>query len=203
LVASLSKSVTAVAVMRLVEAGLVDLDDPVTRYLPELAPSGDEVTVRDLMVQRSGLSTFTGRASFSGVSGSSLEANVARLGGQLEPGAGFKNSSANHNALALLVERASGRSFEDVLEGEVFGPLGMQTATTDPDLARGQGLVVGYYHWLGVGYRPHAPPLPDGMVGGYRMFASASDVSRLLVLHLNNGQVDGEQVLTPDSLTRL
>lgn len=85
----------------------------------------------------------------------------------------------------------------------MFGPLGMQTATTDPDLARGQGLVVGYYHWLGVGYRPHAPPLPDGMVGGYRMFASASDVSRLLVLHLNNGQVDGEQVLTPDSVTRL
>ena len=203
LLASVSKSITAVALMRLVEAGMVGLDDPVTKYLPELAPTGDHLTVESLMVQRTGASTFAGHASFVGESASSLEANVSRLAPELQRGAGFEYSNANYDALALVVARASGKPFEDYLQHEVFGPLGMARASTEPTRAEQDGLATGYYHWLGAGYRPHTAPRPAGMVGSYGMFAGADDMAQIVKLHLNQGTVDGRRVLSPDSVAVL
>jgi CubicO group peptidase (beta-lactamase class C family) len=154
------------------------------------------------LVQRSGLSTFTGREAFAGATGATLEANIGRLDGQVGPGARFEYSNANYDALALIVQRASNRTFEDYLRAEVFAPLGMR-ATTDPERARDDGLAVGYYHWLGLGYRPVTPPLPDGTVGSYRMFASAADLARIVTLHLEDGTVAGQRVLTPASMAVL
>jgi CubicO group peptidase (beta-lactamase class C family) len=203
LLASLSKAITAVAVMRLVEAGQIDLADPLSAYLPELGPGGDGVSVREVMVHRTGLSRRTGVESFAGASAVSLEANVGRLGRDLEPGSGFAYSNANYEILALLVQRASGLAFEDYLQQQVFAPLGMEQATSDPKVAAREGVATGYYHWLGAGYRPFDPPLPDGMAGGYRMFASASDMARLLVMHLNDGRVGERQVLSAASVAVL
>lgn len=203
LLASVSKSITAVALMRSVEAGLVDLDDPVTRYLPELAPAGDHLTVESLMVHRTGASTFAGHASFVREPGSNLESNVSRLGPELRRGAGFEYSNANYDALALVVQRASGKPFEDYLQLEVFGPLGMAQASTEPARAEQDARATGYYHWLGAGYRPLSTLRPPGMVGSYGMFASAADVAQVVKMHLNEGTVDGRRVLSPDSVAVL
>lgn len=200
LVASVAKSVTAVAVMRLVEEGRVELSQPVTTHLPELAPAGDEVTVADLMFHRTGVSTSAGHEVFTGASAASLQDNVARLEPLLVPEAPFEYSNANYDALALLVERAAGDSYEEFLQAEVFGPLGMGNATTDPERAREAGLAQGHYHWLLLGYRPHAPPLPAGGVGSYRLFASADDVAQLLLMHLNRGMHGGQRVLSESSV---
>ncbi|HSM44369.1 MAG TPA: serine hydrolase domain-containing protein, partial [Acidimicrobiia bacterium] len=65
-IASVSKSITAMALMQQVETGRVDLDDPVAVYLPELKPKGEHVTVGDLMHQRSGLVRYVGNEPWSG-----------------------------------------------------------------------------------------------------------------------------------------
>lgn len=202
LVASLSKSITAVAVMRLVEAGDIALADPVSRHLPQLAPGGDEVTVGDLMFQQSGLGTDLGLEIMVDEAGFGLETNVARFEPALRGDAGFAYSNANYDALALLVEQVAGMPFEDYLRAEVFGPLDMR-ATTDPETARGAGLAEGHYHWVFAGFRPHVPPLPDGAVGSYRMFASAQDIARALAMHIDDGQYNGRRILDPQSLAVL
>ena len=203
LVASLAKSVTAVAVMRLVDQGQVELSDPVTTHLPELAPTGDEVTVADLMFHRTGVSTSVGQEVFSGPQATSLPDNVGRLEQLLVPGAPFEYSNANYDALALLVERAAGVAYEDFLQAEVFGPLAMSYATTDPSRAREAGLAQGYYHWILLGYRPYTPPMPAGAVGSHRVYASARDVAQLVRLHLNEGMHEGERVLSGPSVAVL
>lgn len=203
LIASVSKSLTAVAAMRLVDAGVVDLDDPVTLHLPELAPAGDALTVTDLMFQRTGITGRSDTQAMTDPPTASLAVTVERLEPLLRPGADFEYANGNYDALALLVERAAGVPFETYLQDEVFGPLDMSNATTDPDLARAIGLADGHYRWLAAGYRPHTPPLPDGTVGSYRMFASAEDLTGLLLLHLGGGAYGGAQVLEPASVELL
>lgn len=183
LIASLAKSVTAIAVMRLVDDGLLDLDQTVTTYLPELAPGGDTVTVADLLHHRAGPTTRDGLESFVGDAAASVELNAQRLADRLQS-SGFTYTNAGYDVLALLVQRVSGQGFEDHLQDEVLGPLGMTATTTDAELAAGAGLATGHYRWLGLGYRPVDTPLPAGMVGSYRMFSTAEDLGLLLAARL-------------------
>ncbi|KAB7745644.1 serine hydrolase [Nostocoides sp. F2B08] len=203
LLASVSKSLTAVAVMRLVDAGIVSLDDPVTDHLPELAPRGDEITLGDLMVQRSGLDEVLGVEVMAAEPDVPLDDNLRRIEPALRDDAGFAYSNTNYDALALVVERAIGRPFADVLDAEVFDPLAMATATTDPVAARDAGLADGHYHWLLAGFRPHVPPLPDSAAGSYRMFASAEDVAHAIAMHVGDGAYAGRRVLSSESLAVL
>ena len=203
LLASVSKSLTAIAVMRLVDAGVIALEDPVSDYVPELGPNGDGVTLRDLMVHRSGLAEALDLEDMAGDPEASLDADLDRVGSGLREDPEFAYTNANYDTLALVVERAAKRPFGDVLRTEVFGPLDMGVATTEPATAREAGLADGHYHWLLAGYRPNVPPLPDSTVGSYRMFASAEDVAHTLVMHVSDGYYDGAQVLSPESLSVL
>jgi CubicO group peptidase (beta-lactamase class C family) len=201
-VASVSKSITAMALMQQVEAGRVDLDDPVTAYLPELAPEGEPVTVADLMHQRSGLVRYVGNEPWWGDVGVSLEANVERLGPFLEADAPFAYSNANYDALALIVQRVSGMPFDEYVSNEVFAPLGMNASFVGPN-SRGRDVAEGHYHWLFLGYRPFDQPEPRGLVGSAVMYSSAEDLAHFLIAHLQGGIYDGNQVLSKDSVDRL
>lgn len=203
LLASVSKSLTAVAVMRLVDDGLISLEDPLTAHLPELAPGGHDITVGDLMAHRSGLDEVLGVEVMAEDEAAALTDNLERIRPALREDAGFAYSNGNYDALALVVERAAGRPFPVVLEDEVFEPLRMTTATTDPAAARAAGLADGHYHWLLAGFRPDVPPLPSSAVGSYRVFASAQDVAHALVMQVGDGGYDGREVLTPESLAVL
>ncbi|MGA8048150.1 MAG: serine hydrolase domain-containing protein [Dermatophilaceae bacterium] len=203
LLASVSKSLTAVAVMRLVDAGVLALGDPVSEHVPELAPHGDGVTLRDLMAHRSGLGEALDLEDMAGDPAASLSADLDRVGADLRDQAEFTYTNANYDTLALVVERAANRPFEQVLRDEVFGPLDMATSTTEPTTARDAGLADGHYHWLFAGYRRNVPPLPDSTVGSYRMFASAEDVAHALAMHVSDGSYGGAQVLSPESLSFL
>jgi len=154
-VASMTKPITSVAVLMLVEDGKLRLNDPVERWLPELAqprvlrdPAGAlarttqakrAITVRDLLTHRSGLAyTFTSGGPLSqaltdaGLLGSSsllpTDEWMRRLG-QLplayEPGARW-HYSLSTDVLGVLVERASGVPFPEFLRTQLFGPLGMR-----------------------------------------------------------------------------
>ena len=196
LLASLAKSVTAIAVMRLVEAGLVDLEEPVSTYLPELTRASEAVTVADLLHHRGGLSVEDGIEPLVAGAGASLEQVASGVAEELHP-AGFEYSNAGYDLLALLVERQSGSDFESYLQEHIFGPWDMTRTTTDPERALAEGLATGHDHWLLLGYRPHRPPLPEGMVGSYRMFSTAHDLGRYLNGHL--GMSDPAGVLGPEA----
>lgn len=200
LIASLSKSMTALALMQLVEQERVDLDAAVSTYLPELGPGGDGIRVRDLMHHRSGLTTYTGVEPLVGKLGSSLQTNVERLGPLFEASAAHQYSNANYDTMALIVERISGIGFADYMHQQVFDPLEMTHSFVDVSLASEAGLAQGHYHWLFIGYRKHTPPMPPGLAGAGTMFSSAEDLTHLLIAHLNAGAYGDNRVVSEESL---
>ncbi|MCY0996800.1 serine hydrolase [Myxococcus sp. MISCRS1] len=130
LIGSLTKSFTAVTVMQLVEAGTLDLQTPISRYLPKLrADLGNSLTLHLLLKQQSGLPThldsLVERESKTDVSSEEILRliNTARL--SFKPGTKYEYSNLNYHLAALVIEAVTGRSHAQVLQAKTFGPLAM------------------------------------------------------------------------------
>ncbi len=176
IIGSVAKSVTALAVMQLVEAGKVDLDAPVQDYLPWFRVADEkasaEITVRHLLNHTSGISTKTGR-SYQGngdTSDEALEKAVRKLSTAelTEPvGETFQYSTINYSVLGLIVQTVSGQSYESYIQDNVFDPLEMDGSFTSEADATGPGdrpqLLVQPAESLPRAVQPRHPPrrLPD------------------------------------------
>jgi len=145
-VASLSKWVSAVGVMKLVEQGKLDLDEPISSYLtrwnlPESEFDHQKVTVRRLLSHTAGLTDGLGYSGFnSRKEVQSLESSLTKaldadegLSGVvkvgMEPGTAFKYSGGGYTVLQLLVEEVSGKTFAEFMKEEIFEPLKMNHST--------------------------------------------------------------------------
>ena len=134
-IGSLSKALTATAIMKLVETDEVDLDAAVTTYLPDFAvagPGAERITIRHLLHHTSGLPTLAGVAPLAHPV-TSLAAQVDALGTvrlATEPGMAFAYSSANYEVLGLVVERITGRPFGTYVADELFGSSAWTTRTS-------------------------------------------------------------------------
>jgi len=137
-VASLSKMVTAIAVMQLVDSGKVELDQPINSYLNTYKVKSneynvDQVTIRRILNHTAGLSGEFG-PGFSRAD--TLLPLVSILDGQsekrqslrvvYEPGSKSSYSNLGFGLLQLLIEEITGLSFQDYIESHIFGPLGMK-----------------------------------------------------------------------------
>lgn len=183
-VASVSKSFTALVVVRLAEKGTIALDQPVRRYLPEFTmadPRAGKITVRQLLNQTSGMDDSAFREK-SLAQPETLRGAVARLRDArlaAEPGTVYSYHNTNFQVAARLVEVVTGRPFAAYLDEQVFRPLGMRHSTTvdtDRDLpasARGHLYVLG---------RAVALPEPAGFGNGSGgMISTAGDMARWLI----------------------
>ncbi|HEY6747837.1 MAG TPA: serine hydrolase domain-containing protein [Mycobacteriales bacterium] len=192
-IASLSKSFTATAVLQLAEAGRIDLDAPVRRYLPEFTlADGDaeKITVRQLLNQTSGLAD-AGIAD-DGWTTTTLADRIAGLRTSRTvstPGTRFHYVDANYQILARMVEVVVGVPFAEHLRRGVLDPLGMtRTVTTAtaqqapdaaPDLARGHILLFGV---------PVAKQELHGFVGGSGgVVSTAGDMAHWLIAQSGAG----------------
>ena len=132
-IASITKTFTAAAVLRLMEAGSVKLDDPVKNYLPKF-PFND-ITVRNLLTHRSGLMDYLKFLDGVGWDKSVQVTNKDLLDIIVDnkskviinkPGAAYSYSNTNFALLALIIESVSGSSYANYLSKEFFEPLGMK-----------------------------------------------------------------------------
>lgn len=135
-VASVSKQMTAAAVLSLVAEGRVGLDAPVSRYLD--AWPYPEITVRMLLDQTSGLHFLTPIIAHADTS-RPVTSEIARAliaehrpGTAHEPGTAFDYDNANYTSLAWVLEAATGRTYGEVLRERVFEPAGMTSAFVGP-----------------------------------------------------------------------
>ncbi|MFE6389816.1 serine hydrolase domain-containing protein [Nocardiopsis dassonvillei] len=207
-VASVSKSFTALAVLQLVEAGELGLDDPVREHLPEFTmadPRAGRITVRQLLDQTSGMSDSEFASYSRGRSTLTLRQSVEDLrdaGLAAEPGTRWEYHNPNFQVAARLVEVAGGRSFADHLDERVLSPLGMDdTTTVDTDLdlppsARGHISV------LGLPFPADEPPGFGNGSGG--VISTAADMGAWLVAHDNGGRgPGGERILSEEGIDAL
>ncbi|MBL8724078.1 MAG: serine hydrolase [Planctomycetes bacterium] len=173
-VASLSKLFTATAVMVLVERGLVDLDAPVARYLPEFAPRnpfGVPVTVRHLLAHRGGLVREPPVGHYFDPSEPSLAEMVAGLTDTElvhAPGTAFKYSNPGFGVLGAVVERVVGQPFPIAARHLVLQPLGL----VDSDFGKRPDLCARTAEGVMWTYDGRAIPTPDFAFG----FGPAADL---------------------------
>jgi CubicO group peptidase (beta-lactamase class C family) len=204
LVASLSKSFTALAVLQLVEAGQVDLDEPIRTYLPRFTvadPSAaGRITVRMLLNQTSGMAD-AGFPAMTLPQPSTTAARVASLGEARlvdEPGAAFHYHNPNYEVLARLVEVVGGEPFSEYLRAHVFDRLGMtetrnivtlaDAASVAPHLAQGHILAFS---------RPIAWDESDGyLAGSGGVISTARDMATWLILQNGGGVFRGHSLLS-------
>lgn len=149
--ASVSKQFTAVALMQQVVAGKVRLGDSVRKYIPELAPYADKVTVQMLLNMTGGVRdslSLLGLEGYDRISGptrkQALEAVYRQQDAKFEPGTQYDYTNGGYLLLSEIVERAAGQPFETYVNEKVLKPLGMTRSfvmlgsrTTDPNVAKG------------------------------------------------------------------
>jgi CubicO group peptidase (beta-lactamase class C family) len=208
---STTKSFTALAIMQLRDAGKLELDAPVQRYLPWWrvadADASARITVRQLLYQVSGLSKATGNehATSDDASASALEDQVRELrSAKLTAPVGktWQYSNANYNILGLIVEKVSGQSYETYVKQHILDPLGMHNSVMSETAAKSRGLVTGYRYWFGF---PFAADLPfnRGNLPAGGLISSAEDMAHYLSAQVNDGRYGTNAIISPAGMAEL
>ncbi len=201
---STSKSITAVAILQLVEAGLVELDLPVRAYLPwfsaaDLAMS-ERMTVRHLLQHTSGFSTAAGREFLKGTdtSAEALEKSVRSLRAirlKLPPGEQYQYSNINYIVLGMIVQEVSGQPFDDYVRTHIFQPLEMRNSFASRDEAQQHGLAAGHQMWFGYPVEAEGLPWSRDMVPAGDLISTAEDMAKFLAALMNNEEQERTALL--------
>ncbi len=201
--ASLTKVVgTTTAVMQLIQAGKIRLNDPVAKYIPEFAQNGkQDVTVRDLLTHFSGLppdldlsTPWQGRdTAYSMAFAETLE---------YPPGARFEYSDVNFIVLGAVVERVSGEPLDAYCEKHIFRPLGMVHTQYLPPKSWLPRIAPTQYdeqnHMLrGVVHDPTARRM-GGVAGHAGIFSTADDLEKFAV-----ALIHGSAILAPLAVEKM
>ncbi len=203
-IGSLSKSFTAIAIMQLVEAGKLELDAPVQRYLPWFQVQDSDVSasisLRHLLTHTSGLPRDfeASRTPEDAVNPAQLEQRVRSLHDTpLEVAFGsYSYSNAGYTILALIIQQVSGQSYEAYLTKQLFAPLGMTHSFGSLDTARAAKPATGYRYWFGQPVAANEPAYRSGPGNG-GLYASVEDMARYLIANLNQGRLENAAILSP------
>lgn len=129
-IASVTKSITAIAVLQLVERGQLRLEDPVARFLPDF-PAGDRITVGHLLTHTSGIRSYVFLPGFAQKQRLELDVRdvvdwIAESELEFEPGDRFRYGNSGFMLLTMIIEEVSGLPYERYLRENVFDPAGME-----------------------------------------------------------------------------
>jgi methyl acetate hydrolase len=218
-IASMTKAVTSVAAMQLVEEGRLRLDDPADKYLPELArvsmldafdsktgaykvkPATKPLTVRHLLTHTSGLGyNFTSPIvrDFKPRDGEKYTAGPLLF----EPGEQWMYGTST-DWVGRIVERFSGKGLEDYFQRRIFGPLAMVDTSYNLPASRRSRLVPVHRRQADGMFAPDSvqPPVTVPRPGGGGGLAStAADYTKFLQMLLNGGMLNGARVLRADTV---
>ncbi|MFJ9692280.1 serine hydrolase domain-containing protein [Kitasatospora sp. NPDC101183] len=140
-IGSVTKTLTATAVLRLVDQGKMGLDDPISKYVPNV-PNGDGITLRELGDMRSGLFNYSQDPDFDQAllgdptrpfTPDQLLAYSFKHPANFPPNSKFEYSNTNAILLGLAVEKVSGQSLADFVKAQVFDPAGMKSSVFPTD----------------------------------------------------------------------
>jgi CubicO group peptidase (beta-lactamase class C family)/D-alanyl-D-alanine dipeptidase len=208
-VGSVSKLFTDLALMRLVEDGKIDLDAPITDYLPELTaenPFDRPITLRQVLAHRAGLVREPPVGHYFDPTEPSLEAAVASLGKTrlvYEPGTKTKYSNAGIALVGRVVERVAGRPFDEAVRALVLEPLGMDRSA----FAMTDALRPDYAHAVMWTYDGRTFPAPtfelSGIAPAGNLYSDVNDLARFLSALFAGGQGARGRVVKAETLEQM
>jgi methyl acetate hydrolase len=222
-IASMTKPVTSVAVMQLVEAGKIRLDEPAATYAPELATlqvldgggrraPKSAPTIRQLLSHTSGFGyEFMNRQLFDLMSKKEIasfsEGGAAFLRVPLiaDPGTHWEYGIST-DWLGQIVERVSGQRLDACFQSKIFEPLGMTDTYFEVPAAKQARMVAMYRRGAG-GALEQAPPSPNKPLtfysGGGGLFSTAPDYLRFVRAIMAGGTLDGRRILAADTVAMM
>ena len=207
-IASVSKSLTALATMQLVEAKRINLDTPLKTYLPEFTladeQAAEKITVRQLLNQTGGLSDGGFSESQNPPPNSIAEQieNLKNARLTTQPGTEFHYFNPNYAILARIVEKVSGQTFSDYLQANIFTPLKMSQTfnaiTSMEAKEKADNLAKGHLVAFGITF---SRAEMDGYLGGSGgVISTAENMANYLVMQNNGGNFGGKNLISPDGL---
>jgi len=228
---SMARSMTSLGAMILWEEGAFQLDDPISRYLPQFAsqrvfadagsPDMDrtqsrngDITVEHLLLHTSGLGSRSSRiyraegVRLRSISVEQMVDNAARTPLFEDPGTNWRYGIST-TILGRLIEVWSGQPLEDFLQERVFGPLGMTDTGFWVEPEHADRLATVYRPSREGDLRPYQieeipfTERPALIEGGVGLVASTMDFLRFSQMFLNGGELDGNRVLQPETVAMM
>lgn len=228
-IASMSKPITATVLMMLVDEGRIDVEAPVSKYLPEFAgmqvetKTGDQVTlkkaerpilVRHVLAHTSGL-PFLLPAEKGKIDVISIAESVtqsAKLPLKFEPGSGWSYSNCGTNIAGRIIEVVAGKPYEEVMRARLFVPLGMVDTTSFPTAVQLTRLAKSYrptkdktaLEEIQINYLSYPLDASTRFAcpgGGF--FSTAKDLAQFARMILSGGELDGRRYISAASLAMM
>lgn len=207
-IGSVSKLFTDIAVMQLVEKGELDLDEPVSSYLPEFLPHNPYVapiTLRLLMSHSSGLVREPPVGNYFATDEPTLEQTVQSLNDTTlvyAPGSKVQYSNAGIAVVGRVLEQLSGQDFAEVLGERTLQPLEMSHSAFSPE-DRVTANLPSAYMWSYQGDRTVAPTFELGMSPAGSMYSTMNDLALFMDALIGRGQSDEGQILQEQTLDQM
>lgn len=208
-IGSLTKSFTALLVRQAIDAAQLDADAPVQRYLPWFrvadADASARITLRHLLNQTSGFSRDDGIAPLVQDSSASVEdlaRGLATVALNRPVGERFEYSNLNFLLLGAVLQAVSGRSWQALVQTQVFRPLQMMRSYTDHDAGRQAGMTAVHRMWFGLPVAQRVGLLP-GFAPAGSLVSSAGDMSRYLAMLLAEGAGPAGQVVSQQGVAQM
>jgi CubicO group peptidase (beta-lactamase class C family) len=210
-IASMTKPITATAVMILLDEGKLSLDDPASKYIPAFKDAAlrdgrpkQEITIRHLLTHTSGLG---GSQQNTGSLQETAEA-LAQRTLDFEPGTRWQYGPSL-SVCGRIVEVVAGKPFDEFLAERIFRPLGMvdttfhPTAAQQPRIARlyqpgpDKKSLVAATHWI-TDLTPDRTPNPSG-----GLFSTAADLARFYLMILHRDELDGRRIVSEAAVQQM
>jgi CubicO group peptidase (beta-lactamase class C family) len=199
---SISKNFTATAVMLGVQDGLVDLDTPITEYIPDFTVNSryednpqDKITLRHLLTHTA---AFTHSAPIGNVfdaRSASFEEHVKSISDtwiRYRVGERYSYSNLGVDLAAYILQIKSGKPFAQYMKEKIFDTLNMHNSSVDMEFIR-------RHPNRAIGHQTHFKKVPlIPMLGAGGVYTNANDLARFVQFHLNQGNSNGQTVLDED-----
>lgn len=193
-IASMTKSFTVIATLKLADDGKLSLDDPISKYVADTPAAWQSITVRHLMRHTSGIKNLPELPDWDTIvrSDDTPEEIIKRAGAiplDFVPGSQFHYSNTGYTVLAAIIQKATGKSYEEVLRDRVLTPIQMTATRMDSRSEVIPQRAPGYYGSRSKGTLFNAEYYsPQQYLGSGCLLSSVRDLARWDIA-LRNGKI--------------
>jgi CubicO group peptidase (beta-lactamase class C family) len=207
-IGSTTKAMTSASIAMLADEGKLKLDDPVTKYIPELQLSDPwvtrELTIRDLLTHRSGLPAVD---LFWASGWKYSQADIIRRLRYIEPTASFRSEWQYHNVLyglnGVIIERVSGMPWEQFVKKRLFEPLGMTETLALVSMIAGQPNVAVPHALSGDSVAVVPVRSTDAVASAGSVWSSVSDMAKWMRFVIDSGRVGNTRLIQQKTFAEL